>query len=148
MNEICRDIVSALVWSKDDKLFMGRKHPKKGGVYADCWHIPGGGIDEGEEKEAALVREIMEETGIDISNAKPVLVDDKGSGSTEKTLKTGKTVVCNMTFNVYEVRLGQNADEIEVALEDDLEEHRWVTKEEMKTMKLTPPSVALFERIG
>ena len=51
MNEICRDIVSALIWSKDEKLFLGRKHPEKGGVYADCWHIPGGGIDEGEDKE-------------------------------------------------------------------------------------------------
>lgn len=43
------------------------KDVNKGGVYTDCWHIPGGGIEEGEDKNSALMREVKEETGIDIS---------------------------------------------------------------------------------
>jgi 8-oxo-dGTP pyrophosphatase MutT (NUDIX family) len=27
---------------------MGQKDPNKGGVYSDYWHIPGGGVDNGE----------------------------------------------------------------------------------------------------
>jgi len=64
MRKIKRDSVSALIFTKDGKLFQGMKDPAKGGVYADCWHIPGGGIDEGEDKRTALIREIQEETGI------------------------------------------------------------------------------------
>lgn len=41
MREIERQIVSALIFSKDGKLFQGMKDPNKGGVYSDCWHIPG-----------------------------------------------------------------------------------------------------------
>ena len=39
---------------------MGMKDPQKGGVYADCWHIPCGVIDDGENKITALKREILE----------------------------------------------------------------------------------------
>jgi 8-oxo-dGTP pyrophosphatase MutT (NUDIX family) len=54
MTTIYRDIVCALFFSKDGKLLVGMKDSKGGGVYSDCWHIPGGGVDEGEEKLDAL----------------------------------------------------------------------------------------------
>jgi ADP-ribose pyrophosphatase YjhB (NUDIX family) len=54
LREIQRDIVSALIFAKDGKLFQGMKEPRKGGVYSDCWHIPGGGVEEDESKEEAL----------------------------------------------------------------------------------------------
>jgi ADP-ribose pyrophosphatase YjhB (NUDIX family) len=56
MRTIHRTIVSALIYSNDGKLLMGKKDPAKGGVYNDCWHIPGGGIEEGEGKIEALTR--------------------------------------------------------------------------------------------
>lgn len=87
MRKIKRDIVAALIFSKDNKLFQGMKDPEHGGVYSDCWHIPGGGIDEGEDKEKALIREIKEETGIDISNYIIELIDDKGMGESIKKIK-------------------------------------------------------------
>jgi len=67
MREIQRTIVSALIFSKDGKLLMGKKNPAKGGVYPDCWHIPGGGVEEKETLEQALKREVQEEVGINIS---------------------------------------------------------------------------------
>ena len=33
------------------------------------WEIPGGGVTAGEESEDAIKREILEETGLDVSNA-------------------------------------------------------------------------------
>ncbi|MDB5190042.1 MAG: hypothetical protein JWN49_368 [Parcubacteria group bacterium] len=149
MRSINRDIVSALIFSKDGKLFQGMKNPTDGGVYSDCWHIPGGGIDEGEEKITALVREVKEEVGIDISSCLIELIDDQGKGEAEKTLKdTGERVLCHMTFNVYKVTLDIDADDVVVSLDDDLVTYQWTKLEDLKTLKLTPPSIMLFKRLG
>lgn len=148
MRTITRDIVSAVIISKDNKILFGKKDPRKGGVYKDCWHIPGGGIDEGETKHEALKREIFEEVGIDISNADVSLLDDLGRGESEKTLKdTGEQVICEMTFLVYQVDLKTSATETEIKLTDDLVEYKWVDKDDLKSIELNPPSVELFTRL-
>ncbi|MGF7229667.1 MAG: NUDIX hydrolase [Candidatus Saccharibacteria bacterium] len=149
MKTIDREIVSALIFSKDGKLLMGMKDPKSGGVYVDCWHIPGGGVEKDETKEIALQREILEEVGIDISGASVALADDQGSGQTEKTLKeTGEHVLCNMKFNVYRVDLLVEAKDIKLQPTDDLATLEWVPINKLSDYKLTPPSISLFERLG
>ncbi|MFA4998909.1 MAG: NUDIX hydrolase [Candidatus Paceibacterota bacterium] len=149
MRKIKRDIVSALIFSKDGKLFQGMKDFKKGGVYSDCWHIPGGGIDEGENQKEALIREIKEETGIDISPCKIELIDSSGRGESQKALKTGEEVLCEMQFYVYKVVLDdKNADEIKVELNDDLVNFQWTEIDNLKKIKMTPPSVVLFKKLG
>ena len=148
MRTIKREIVSALIFSKDGKLLMGKKDPAKGGVYAECWHLPGGGIDEGENKEQALVREVKEETNLDIGSLKQELVDDTAWGQSEKVLKdTGEKVLCNMHFNVYKVNLSSDSLNIELQPTDDLVELKWIGMDELKKVKLTPPSEKLFSKI-
>jgi 8-oxo-dGTP pyrophosphatase MutT (NUDIX family) len=150
MREINREIVAALIFSKDGKLFQGMKDPNGGGVYSDCWHIPGGGVHDGESYEAALIREIREETGIDISPYKIELVDTEGAGISEKVLKdNGEKVLCRMKFNVYKVVITDKlAKNIKVSLNDDLKIYSWADIKELKTRKLTPPSEELFKRLG
>jgi 8-oxo-dGTP diphosphatase len=149
MREIQRDIVSALIFSKDGKLFQGMKDEKKGGVYFDCWHIPGGGVDAGENKESALKREVKEETGIDISAYKAGLIDDAGEGVSKKILPSGEEVLCKMKFYVYRIDIkDKNSAEIIVNLNDDLVKYRWTSLNELAKIKLTPPSAELFKKLG
>ena len=150
MREITRDIVVAMIFSKDGKLFLGMKDPKGGGVYPDCWHIPGGGINQKEGDRAALIREIKEETGIDISVYKIELIDDKGKGEAEKTIKeTREKVLCKMNFRVYKVVIKDKvAEDIKVSLDDDLKTYAWVDIKELKKYKLTPSSKELFKVLG
>lgn len=149
MRHIQRDIVSALIFSRDGKLLQGRKNSQKGGVYTDHWHIPGGGIDKNEDKVIALIREIKEETGLDISSYKIELVDDRGYGKSEKVLKgSGEKVLCEMKFNVYRVDLLQNANEVQLQPTDDLEVLRWFSMDELKKSEITPPSRELFKKLG
>jgi 8-oxo-dGTP diphosphatase len=150
MRTIFRPIVSGLIFSRDGKLLLGKKDPKKGGVYADLWHLPGGGVDQDEDLLTALKREIQEEVGIDISPYQISLVDDLGTGSTEKILKdTGEKVLCDMKFNVYKIDIvDKNATDISVKLNDDLIQYLWATNEELGKMPLVPASVSLFKRLG
>jgi len=146
MREIHRDIVSALIYSSDGKLLMGKKDSSKGGVYSDCWHIPGGGIKKGENMSNALVREIKEETGLDIDSVE--LIDDTGRGSSEKLLEdTKEKVICNMKFNVFKTTLNREAKDVDLKSSDDLIKLRWFNPNELKRVKLTPPSRELFQKL-
>jgi 8-oxo-dGTP pyrophosphatase MutT (NUDIX family) len=149
MRTIQRTIVSALIYSNDGKLLMGKKDPGKGGVYSDCWHIPGGGIEDGEDKVTALIREVKEEVGIDISKYKIEFVTDEDKGSAERTLASGEKVIAEMQFNVYKIVLEDwNSDKTDFIFNDDLVQAQWFTISEIGTVKLTPPSEKYFRKIG
>lgn len=128
---------------------MGKKDPVKGGVYSDCWHIPGGGVNEGETFEQALKREVREEVGIDIAPYRIVIVPFIGSGISEKMLKTGEKVLCKMEFNHFEVCLDdKNAEEIKIQPADDFVETRWFGLDELSNVKQIPGAKEFFQKAG
>ena len=147
MREITREIVSAVILSLDNKILLGKQDPDKGGVFLNCWHIPGGGVEEGESNLQALIREIKEETGIEILGLEPLLLDDTQKATAKKFLKaTSETVICHMNFHDYKVCLPLNSEKIVLEPTDDLVELQWFTIEETKNIKLTPPSEILFSK--
>ncbi|MCL5432250.1 MAG: NUDIX hydrolase [Patescibacteria group bacterium] len=149
MRTIKREIVSGLLFSKDKRLLMVKKNPTGGGVYIDCWHIPGGGVDQGENKTQALRRELKEEIGLEVEGYATELVNDEGTGTSEKTLKdTNERVLVEMHFNVYRIDINdRNSSEVKVQLDDELSEYKWFTLEELAKVKLTPPSKSLFAKL-
>jgi 8-oxo-dGTP pyrophosphatase MutT (NUDIX family) len=149
MRTVEREIVTALLFSKDGKLLQALQDPNGGGVYPGCWGIIGGGVDEGEGHREALDREVMEEAGIDISKYPMEFVSD-GTGEAEKTLKeTGERVLAKMKFYRYKIIMDdKNADEIPVTLNYEHTEYHWTDPSELKTMKLTPPSIEVFKQLG
>lgn len=150
MRTIQRKIVSALIFSKDGKILMGKKDPSKGGVYPDVWHIPGGGIEEGETMEQTLAREVFEEVGIDIKSYFAKSINIIGHGLAEKTLQdTGEKVLCEMEFNYFEIKIDdKNGDDIKLRLDDDLVEARWFSREELLEVKQIPGGKEFFEKMG
>lgn len=53
---------SILIYNEGKLLILKRADSDK--ADANLWTIPGGGIEEGEDLEAAIKREVLEETGI------------------------------------------------------------------------------------
>jgi 8-oxo-dGTP diphosphatase len=58
-------IVTAAILVKGDKVFIAQR--KAGKRLADLWEFPGGKLEEGETPEECLVREMVEEFGIEVS---------------------------------------------------------------------------------
>ena len=149
MKSIDQPIVSAIIISRDGKVLMGQKPPHKAAVYPDCWHIPGGGVDPGEPYKAALRREILEETGLDIDPYPTELVDDEGRGEGVRTLQNDEKVLAKMQFNVFRVEVNdKEAKDIITEEKDDLENITWFAVGDLTSVKLTPPSITLFRRLG
>lgn len=144
LRTIHRDIVGAFIWSHDGKLVLG-----KTGVYDGQWVVPGGGIEEGETKLEAVKREILEETGLDISGAKIEAIEKIKTGESEKVLRdTGERVHVQMTFFDYVVTLDKNADEIPLKAEDDFTTADWFSREQYSKMPLSPPTVEFLKLQG
>ncbi len=148
MREIHRTIASALIFSKDNKLLMWRKDSNSWWVYLDCWHIPWGWIDEWESLEEALIREVKEEIGLDISNLEITLLSYIDTWISEKTLKnTWEKVLCHMEFNRFKVFVNKNASDIVLHLTDDLVEIKWFNLEELSNIKHIPWGKKFFQKI-
>lgn len=147
MRTIQRDIVGAFIFSADNKLLLGKSI--KGGVYADTWIIPGGGIEDSETKLDALIRETKEETGIDITDAIIEPLEEVLTGQSQKTLRdTGETVLVDMNFYNYKVRLPQDAANVVLGTEDDFEKAEWFAIEALANLTLAPPSIKTLQIWG
>jgi 8-oxo-dGTP pyrophosphatase MutT (NUDIX family) len=146
MRTIERNIVGAFIFSSDNKVLLG--HNKKGGVYQNQLIVPGGGIEEGETELAAVKREVIEETGIDISNATITRIEGTSSGESEKTLRdTGERVVMKMTFHDFKVQLPIASSEVRLAFEDDYAEAQWYTPSELAQAEIGPATEATLRKL-
>lgn len=146
MRTITRDIVGAFFFSKDSKVLLGKN--QKGGVYGGSYVVPAGGIEDGETKEKALRREMLEETGIDVRMGEIAQIN-VSSGAHEKTLRgSGERVFVEMTFYDYRVQLAEDAENIIVTAEDDWAEPRWFTAEELVGQSISAPTKKTLTNIG
>lgn len=59
--------VIGIVFNRHGHLLLGRKIVKPGHPFSDQWHLPGGKVEPGETDEQALVREMSEEAGIQVT---------------------------------------------------------------------------------
>lgn len=63
-NNLYRPCVGAMIINQDGMIWMGKRINKVDYQTNSLWQMPQGGIDEGEEPDNAVIREVYEETGI------------------------------------------------------------------------------------
>lgn len=144
-----RIIVSAIIITKDGKILMGTRPEGSTSAFPGYWHIPGGGIEPGETFEQALLREVREEAGLDISNEPRELIPIQQSAIVEKIDKISQEkYLCNMHFNRFIVRIDKNADDIPVKPGSDIGMWKWLTPEEIRQVNQMPGGKEFFEKLG
>jgi phosphoglycolate phosphatase len=123
--------VGALIHDGKGKLLMIRTHK-----WSNLWGIPGGKIERGEASEAALTREIREETGLEISKIRFVMVQD--CIDSPEFFRREHFLLLN-----YIAEAGSH----EVTLNDEAEEFAWVSSEEALSMELNTATKILLQRV-
>lgn len=94
------------------------------GTFKDWWEFPGGKIEPGEEKEAALIREIREELNAEISIDKFLTTVEYDYPDFHLTLHC---YLCSFTSPHFELLEHENA--------------RWLSSEELYTPKWLPADI-------
>jgi phosphoglycolate phosphatase-like HAD superfamily hydrolase/ADP-ribose pyrophosphatase YjhB (NUDIX family) len=122
--------VGGLIFDDAGKVLMVRTHKWSG-----LWGIPGGKIKWGEKSEDALRRELKEETNLDVTDIRFVLVQDC-IHSTE-FYRDAHFVLLNYTARC--------AGAAAVKLNDEAREYVWVAPEQALAMKLNQPTRVLLE---
>ena len=120
--------VGALIHDDAGRVLMIRTHK-----WNNRWGIPGGKIKRGESSVAALRREILEETALEIDDIRFALVQD--CIESPEFMRPEHFILLN-----YTARAGSTA----VTLNDEAEEFRWLLPEDALTLDLNQPTRTLL----
>ncbi len=117
----------------DGKVLLLRESVKyEDGTNFDKWIEPGGRVQPGENFREGLLREIKEETGLEVDIVAPFYVDEwRPKVRGEQWQIIGTFFVCRPRST-------------EVVLGEDHEEYKWVTPNEAATLSLAPETLKAF----
>ena len=125
--------VGALIFNGAGEVLMIRTNK-----WSNLWGIPGGKIKWGEPSEAALRREIKEETGLDVTDIQFVLVQD--CIHSREFYRDAHFVLLNYTCRCA-------GKQPRVKLNHEARESRWVTPAVAAQMPLNTPTRILLEAV-
>ena len=124
--------VGAVVIDGDRVLLVKRgQEPLKG-----AWSLPGGVVEIGETLHAALIREVREETGLDVEIGAVVEVLDRISRD------AGGRVEYHYVILDYVCRVAGGS----LACASDAEDARWVSRGDLAQCNLTATAAAVVQR--
>jgi phosphoglycolate phosphatase len=124
--------VGGLIFNRKGKVLMLRTHK-----WSNKWGIPGGKIKWGETSEAALRREIKEETNLTVTDIRFVLVQD--CIHSKEFYKDAHFVLLNYTCRAT----GKPV----VKLNHEAQEFAWVSPLASKKLKLNQPTKILLAAV-
>jgi 8-oxo-dGTP diphosphatase len=127
------DCVGGLVFDRGRILLVLRgQEPARG-----TWSVPGGRVERGESDAAAVVREVLEETGLPVAAGAL-------AGTVERDAPTGDVYV----IRDYVCRPAEGADVGAVRGGDDADDAAWFTPDEVRRLDTSPGLVEALEEWG
>jgi len=113
--------VGAIIKDSQGRFLLVRHKPEREGYWKGKWICPGGKLKLGEDIQGAIIREVAEETHLQIKLATPLV-------PFERIVKQGKETVLHVIYIDYLAEcLGG-----ELQPDDDVGEALWVTREELR----------------
>ncbi|MER6810430.1 NUDIX domain-containing protein [Spirillospora sp. NPDC000708] len=122
--------VGGIVRDASGRLLLVRRGRPPG---AGLWSVPGGRVEPGEDDAAAVVRELKEETGLDVvAGALAGSVDRPGPGG--------------VVYEIHDYEARAVGGVLRAG--DDAADARWVTAAELRELPLTDGLVEALESWG
>lgn len=119
---ITKENTACLIFNSEFKFLLIQRNSKDASL-PGFWELPSGGIDEGEEKEDSVIRETLEEVGIDISECEFKQVDSEKYSFTKENGD-----IKNVTETTFLVRI---EGKVQVVLSDEHVDYQWISLEDL-----------------
>jgi len=140
-DRITRLIVVPIVRGEDGRILLCKMPPDRG-VFPGQWGLPGGGVEPGESMYDALKREVFEELGASVVEARPLLFKD---GLHEKTFPGGIKRMIYMVFLLFECRISPDHP---ISLNSEFCEYAWAEPAELSGYDLNLATRETFASLG
>jgi 8-oxo-dGTP pyrophosphatase MutT (NUDIX family) len=134
-----RIVVAALIQKGDEYLFCWKPSSSSRNTHVDRWQMIGGGLEVGETREQGLIREVREETSLEISDIKflsrkEVLIPNyKNTG-----------LPCQIIYEEALARYNSGALE----LSEELEKTIWLKQRDFHLYPINPETIRFLNHIG
>lgn len=126
MAEFAVPVVGAMIFNPQNELFL----MQSSGKFGDEWIIPGGKVNFGEGMEAALRREIKEETNITLSEIRFLGV---------------REMITDKKHFIFLEYAGWSYGNDEVVLNYESLEYKWCGPGELSKLKIAGPTKSLID---
>ena len=113
-------VVRAIIKDSENNILILKRAPDSRSN-PRCWELPGGKVEPGESFDHAMIREIKEETNLNISLRRAM-------GIAQQDLPHIHSVHVIMTVNV---------DSGDLKISDEHTDYRWASLEEIKSLPLS-----------
>ncbi|RST08786.1 NUDIX domain-containing protein [Streptomyces sp. WAC07149] len=124
---------------EDGRLLLARLTDASPIFAPGLWHLPGGGIDPGEQPVEALARELREETGLELAAARLL---DARTYAIER-----RGVSWNLTALFYAVELEAGAPAV-AEVDGSTDAARWIPVAELRDSMLSPAAADALRMPG
>ena len=108
------------VVKEDGKILILKRHPDST-TNPNCWELPGGKVDPGEDFDKALIREFLEETNLEIK------IEGLVAG-VQEDFPHKRTVALVMNVEIISG---------EVTISDEHTDWKWATLSEIKNLEIS-----------
>lgn len=112
--------VGAVIEDKEGRVLLVRHVPQRGGFWQGKWICPGGKLEYGETIERGILREVREETNLEIRLTTPLIAFDR-------VVKQGEETKLHIIYIDYLAELVGG----ELKPASDVAQAIWVRKEEL-----------------
>lgn len=134
-------VASGILEDEQDKILFLRRSTKNNS-YKGHWQLPEGKMEFGETPQDSLIREVKEETSLDLKNLK--LLDVLSLQMTINKFVLRK--IENINYHV--VRIIYHAHwKGKIVLSADHDEYNWFTPQEARQLPLTPGTEEVIKNI-